>query len=142
MLICDTPKMRAYLDKLWNVSAGERSFFLRVVSQMEYVPPHLRGWTNRISRIANPALRLLAIPVLTKIDTPEVAAILESWATDTDEGVKAAAQSALEDYHERSRQAADLIAGKIKPDNLLGSQTAYVWNGQDYVPEVNYSTDE
>ena len=46
------------------------------------------------------------------------------------------AEHTLENYRERSRLAKKLLAGEIKPDDLLAGQTAYVWNGKNYVPEV------
>ena len=135
ILICNTSKMHSFLDKLWNESAEQRSLLLTAMREIEQGDANLVPWTEPISEITESSLRLLAIPVLSQIDTPEAGAILESWATDTDQQVKAAAQTVLGGYRERGRQAADLISGEIHPNDLLGPQTAYVWNGRDYVPE-------
>lgn len=42
----------------------------------------------------------------------------------------------LENYRDRSRRAREILVGSIRPDDLLVGQTAYVWNGKNYVPEV------
>jgi hypothetical protein len=102
MLLCDTPKIRAYLNELWN---RERS------------------------------LKLLAVPILSRMGMPEAMALLESWANAPDAELRSAARKHLDEHRKLDRQAADLISGRIKPDDLLPSYTPYVWNGQDYVPE-------
>jgi hypothetical protein len=136
---CDTPKMQAYLDKRWNESAEERALLLRFMVQAQekwWITVNLTRWAVPIGTLTEPSLRLLAIPVLLGIDTPEAGKILESWANSGDKEVSEAAGEAYAEYQERHRQAMDLIAGKIQPDDLLEPQTAYVWNGQDYVPET------
>jgi len=42
----------------------------------------------------------------------------------------------LEDEQQFIRQANDLMPPKIKPDELLPSGPAYVWNEQEYVPQT------
>ena len=133
MLAGDTPKMQEYLDNLWQEENQE--FLLEGMSKMEQGDARLVRWTSPISELTETPLRLFAVPVLSLIDTPEAAAILASWAAETEEQLSIIAQEHLNDYHKRQRQAADLIAGKIKPDDLLPPQTPYIWDGQDYVPE-------
>lgn len=136
MLVCDTPEMRAYLDKLWDEDTYQREMLLDAMSKMEQGSAHLTGWLQTISEITEPSLRLLAVPVLSRIDTPEAVAILELWAAEPDAQLRTAAQEHLDEYQKRGRQVAELISGKIKPDDLLPTQTPYVWNGEDYVPEL------
>ena len=134
MLLCDTPRTRAFLEKLWNSDQIALLEAIKHEAPKHY--PHLNRWTARISQIEDSDMRLAAIPVLDQIDTPESSEILEDWALSSDASVKREAERALENYRERSRRAKDLLAGNIKPDDLLVGQTAYVWNGKNYVPEV------
>jgi len=136
MLVCDTPKMRAYLDELWNEGTNEREFLLEDMSQIEQGDTRLVRWTKPISELTEPSLRLLTAPVLSLIDTSEAVAILASWAAEPDEQLSTVAQEHLDNYRKRGHQAAELIAGKIKPDDLLPPQTQYVWDGQDYVLDL------
>ena len=137
MLLCDTPKMRAFLERLWNSDYSNKILLLDAIKQEapnHY--PHLYRWTALISQIEDPDTRLAAIPALDQIDTPESSEILRDWALSSDDAVKHEAELALANYRERSRRAKELLAGNIKPDDLLVGQTAYVWNGKDYAPEV------
>ena len=97
--------------------------------------PHLYDWTALISEIEDADTRLAAIPVLDQIDTPESSKVLADWARSSDAAVRDEAEWALAKYHERSRKAEALLAGRIKPDDLLVDQQAYVWDGENYVPE-------
>ena len=140
MLLCDTPHTRTFLERLWNSDDSNKISLLEAIKQeapKHY--PHLYRWTARISQIKNDDTRLAAIPVLDQIDTPESSEILEGWALSSDASVKREAERALENYRKRSRRAKDLLAGNIKPDDLLVGQTGYVWNGQHYVPEAAVS---
>ena len=140
MLLCDTPRMYAFLEGMWSASYGNKISLLEAIKQEapnHY--PHLHRWTAIISQIEDVDTRLAAIPVFDQIDTPESLAILGDWALSSDAAVKREAERALENYRERSRRAKELLAGSIKPDDLLVGQTAYVWNGKDYVPETTTS---
>ena len=137
MLLCDTPNMRAFLERLWNSDYSNKILLLDAIKQEapnHY--PHLYRWTALISQIEDPDTRLAAIPVLDQINTAESSEILGDWALSSDAAVKREAERALANYRERSRRARELLAGSIKPDDLLVGQTAYVWNGKDYVPEA------
>ncbi len=137
MLLCDTPRMYAFLEGMWSASDGNKISLLQAIKQEapnHY--PHLHRWTAIISQIEDVNTRLAAIPVLDQIDKPESLAILGDWALSSDAAVKREAERALENYRERSRRAKELLAGSIKPDDLLVGQTAYVWDGKDYVPEA------
>ena len=87
--------------------------------------------------------RLMTAKILSKIDTDDAWQLAEKWAGDTDPDIAATAKQQLDIRrnrleHEQQfiRQANDLIAEKIKPDELLPPQPAYIWNGKEYVPQT------
>ena len=136
MVLCDTPRMRAFLERIWNASDGNKADLLKAIRQE--APrhfSHLHDWTTLISEIEDADTRLAAIPTLDQIDTPESSKVLADWASSSDEAVKEEAARAFAKYRERSRNAEALLAGNIKPDDLLVGHTAYVWDGENYVPE-------
>ena len=139
----DTPRMHTFLEGLWNASDSNKISLLKVIKQdAPYHHPYLHRWTPLISEIEDTDTRLAAVPVLDQIDTPESAALLAAWALRSDPAVKREVEQALANYRERSRRAKALLAGSIKPDDLLVGRKAYVWNGQDYVPEAATSADK
>ena len=136
MVLCDTPRMRAFLERIWNASDGNKADLLKAIRQE--APrhfSHLHDWTTLISEIEDADTRLAAIPTLDQIDTPESSKVLADWASSSDEAVKEEAARAFAKYRERSRKTEALLAGTIKPDDLLVGHTAYVWDGENYVPE-------
>ena len=140
MVLCDTPRMRAFLEEKWSTSDHSKIALLEAIKQEasnQY--PHLHDWTGLISEIVNVDIRLAAIPVLDRIDTPESSKVLADWARSSDIAVKDEAEWALAKYRERSRRAQALLVGSIKPDDLLVGHTAYVWDGKNYVPEATTS---
>ena len=140
MLLIDTSRMHAFLEGMWNASDGNKISLLEAIKQeapKHY--PHLHQWITPISQIEDADTRLTAIPVLDHIDTPESSEILRDWALSSDAAVKREAGLALENYRERSRLVKELLAGNIKPDDLLSGQTAYVWDGKNYVPDAAVS---
>ena len=140
MLLCDTPRMRAFLERLWAASDANKIDLMEAIKQE--APrhfPHLYEWTALISEIENADTRLAAISVLDRIDTPESSKVLENWSQSPNVAVKEEAEWALTKYRERSRKAEALLAGGIKPDDLLVGQQAYVWDGKNYVPEAETS---
>ena len=141
MLRCDTPHMHTFLERIWNARASNRISLLAAIKQEDYFP-HLHRWTTLISEIEEADMRLAALPALDQIDTPEASKLLADWAVRSDGAVKREAERALANYRERSRLAKALLAGKIKPDDLLVGQTAYIWDGKDYVPEVPTAAEE
>ena len=143
MVLCDTPRMRAFLERIWDVSDGNKIDLLEAIkAEAPRHFPHLLDWTALISEIEDADTRLAAIPVLDRIDTPESAKVLAEWARSSDIAVKEEAEWALAKYHERTRNAEALLAGSIKPDDLLVGQQAYVWDGESYVPETTTPRDK
>ena len=143
MILCDTPRMRAFLEQIWSTSDHSKIALLEAIKQeASNHYPHLHDWTGLISEIVNVDIRLAAIPVLDRIDTPKSSKVLADWARSSDIAVKDEAEWALAKYRERSRRARALLVGSIKPDDLLVGHTAYVWNGKNYVPEETTLNDK
>ena len=141
MLRCDTPRMHTFLERIWNASDSNRIALLAAIKQEDYFP-HLHRWTTLISEVEDVDTRLAAIPVLDQIDTPDASELLADWVLHSDGAVKREAERALANYRERSRLAKALLAGRVKPDDLLVGQTVYVWDGKNYVPEVPTAAEE
>ena len=140
MILCDTPRMRAFLEQIWSTSDHSKIALLEAIKQeASNHYPHLHRWTALISEIEDAHTRLAAIPTLDQIDTPKSSKVLADWARSSDIAVKDEAEWALAKYRERSRRARALLVGSIKPDDLLVGHTAYVWNGKNYVPEETTS---
>ena len=140
MVLCDTPRMRAFLEQIWNASNRNKIDLMEAIKQE--APrhfPHLYEWTALISEIEDADTRLAAISVLDRIDTPESSKVLENWAQSPNAAVNEEAEWALTKYRERSRNAEALLAGSIKPDDLLVGHQAYIWDGENYVPEAETS---
>ncbi|MDE0300895.1 MAG: HEAT repeat domain-containing protein [Candidatus Poribacteria bacterium] len=136
MVLCDTPRVRDFLVQLWKSSDANKIDLLEAIKvEAPRHFPHLYDWIPLIAEIEDADTRVAAIPVLGRIDTPESSKVLADWALSSDARVKVEAAEALAKYHERSRNAAALLEGSIKPDDLLVGNTAYVWDGENYVPE-------
>ena len=143
MVLCDTPRMRAFLEQIWSTSDHSKIALLEAIKQeASNHYPHFHRWTTLISEIEDANTRLAAILALDEIDTPESSEVLANWALSSDEAVKEEAARAFAKYRERSRKAEALLAGTIKPDDLLVGHTAYVWDGKNYVPEETTSKDK
>ena len=136
MVLCDTPRIRAFLERIWNASNRNKIDSLEAIKvEAPRHFPHLHDWTVPISEIEDADTRLAAIPALDQIDTPESAKVLAEWTLSSDAAVRDEAEWALAKYRERSRNAEGLLADSIKPDDLLVGHRAYVWDGENYVPE-------
>ena len=136
MVLCDTPRMRTFLERIWYASNRNKIELLEAIKvEAPRHFPHLYDWTALISEIEDADTRLVAIPTLDRIDTPESSKVLADWARSSVAAVRDEAEWALAKYHERSRKAEALLASNIKPDDLLVGHTAYVWDGENYVPE-------
>ena len=68
--------------------------------------------------------------------SPECAPARASLMTGTHMGHYRIRRNRLEEEQKFIQQANDLIAGEIKHDELLPSGPAYVWNEQEYVPQM------
>ncbi len=143
MVLCDTPHMRAFLEGIWNASDRNKIDLLEAIKvEVPRHFPHLHDWVTLISEIEDADTRLAAIPALDQIDTLESSDVLASWTRSADMAVKDEAEWAFAKYHERSHKAEALLAGGVKPDDLLVGQQAYVWDGENYVLEETTSRGE
>lgn len=135
LLRTNTEKTREKVRQFWLDKPQERESFLRHLGDMEWFDPILVEWTEFLSQIAEPELRVLAIEALAKTDTRKSWAVVEQWANDLNDDVKNTAQSALREREKTREQSEKLIAGEIKPDDLLSPNQSYIWNGEEYVRE-------
>jgi len=139
----DTPAMRRFLTDLWNKAGKDRKTLLRHLQHRQWRAPNMNWLTPLFAELTGKDERLMAAKILSKIDTDDAWQLAEKWAGDTDPDIAATARqqldirrNRLEDEQQFIQQANGLIAGKIKPDELLPSGPAYVWNEQEYVPQT------
>jgi hypothetical protein len=100
-----------------------------------------------VEQSADAVTRQRAAGLLARIDTEAAWKLLDQWAKkDPEDGVRQAAQAQLKKRLQRQQEAeekakrgaqqfADLVSGKIRPDDLLPPQPAWVWDGKRYVEE-------
>jgi hypothetical protein len=139
----DTPAMRRFLTDLWNKAGKDRKTLLGHLQHRQWRAPNMNWLAPLFAELTGKDERLMAAKILSKIDTDDAWQLAEKWAKDTDPDIAATARqqldirrNRLEDEQQFIRQANDLIAGKIKPDELLPPGPAYVWNEQEYVPQT------
>jgi hypothetical protein len=138
-----TPAMRQFLTDLWNKAGKDRKTLLGHLQHGKWRAPSMNWLTPLFAELTGKDERLMTAKILSKIDTDDAWQLAEKWAKDTDTDIAAAARQQLDirrnrlkDEQQFIQQANDLIAGKIKPDELLPSGPAYVWNKQEYVPQT------
>lgn len=139
----DTPAMRRFLTDLWNKAGKDRKILLGHLQHRQWRAPNLNWLTPLFAELTSKDERLMAAKILSKIDTDDAWQLAEKWAKDTDLDIAATARQQLDirrnrlkDEQQFIQQANDLIAEKIKPDELLTPQPAYIWNGKKYVPQT------
>ena len=137
----DTPAIRQFLTSLWN-EAGDRNTLLKNLQRAQWRSPHMSYLTPLIEQLTDTTERLAAVKLLEKIDSTGAWDLAAKWARDADPQLAAAAAEQLQIHQQRTdeqksrlQQAGDLIAGKIKPDDLLAPPRPYHWNGQQYTPK-------
>lgn len=103
--------------------------------------PNMNWLVPMIAELTTTRERMAAITLLSRIDTPEAYALAEKWTTDPESPLAQAAAEQVKIRDQRATQAqeqlaqrADLLAGRIKPDDLLAATTPYTWNGVEYIP--------
>lgn len=139
----DTPAIRAFITRRLERRDDESRDMLRNIARAKPDLSRLAWMAPLITGIEDAPTRKVAAGVLARIDSDEARTLLDRWVDDSDEGVRQAARSALEIHKKREeesqtrlRQYADLLAGKIKPDDLLAPATPWVWNGETYVSDT------
>ena len=137
----DTEAVRELIKEKWNQDAKTRLRMIRHLSSGDWRQANMNWLVPMIAKLSSRIERGAAVTLLSRIDTPDAYALAETWATDPDADLAKAATEQLQIRDQRAAQqqqqlarAADLIVGRIKPDDLLPSPTAYVWNGTKYAP--------
>lgn len=138
----DTPALRELITKKWHNDDREPKVMINALKSGDWRQPNMNWLVPMIAELTAKHDRLSAAKLLSRIDTNDAYALAGQWATDSDEDVATAAAAQLAIRNERLAekqrhlaQATDLLAGTIKPDDLLTSTTAYTWNGEEYVPD-------
>lgn len=138
----DTPAIREFITELWGHEAGRRGLVWKIAST-EVDLSHLAWLVPLVEQCSDVSTLRQTPRLLDRIDTPAAQELVERWATEsTDDGVRQAAKAMLDQRERREelaeqrlQQYADLLAGKIRPDDLMPPRQAWVWDGDKYVPE-------
>jgi hypothetical protein len=138
----DTPAVRELIKETWNESGKTRQRMINHLNSGDWRQPNMKWLVPMMADLTSKSDRTSAAKLLSRIDTPEAYGLAEQWTTDSDSDIAAAATAQLAIRDERMAQqqqqlalAADLLAGTIKPDDLLTSTVAYTWNGREYTPD-------
>ncbi len=141
----DTPKIRAFISEVWDKGGDERKKLLEGLRSHSWHHPHMNWLVAKIEQLTQKDERIIGLCLLPHIGTDDAKALLEKWANDPASGVVKEAKWRLEyfDKKQKERQGGvftqdtidGLLSGKIKPDDLLVPATAYIWDGEKYIPE-------
>ncbi|MCP4257701.1 MAG: hypothetical protein GY774_09275 [Planctomycetes bacterium] len=138
----DTQIVRGLVREKWNQSDESRSRMISHLSYGSWRQANMSWLVPMIAKLAIKHDRILAVKLLSKIDTPEAYELAEKWATDIDPDIAKAAAEQLKirdlraaQTQQQLAQATDLLSEKIEPDDLLVPTTTYKWNGVDYIPD-------
>lgn len=138
----DTAAVREFIKEKWNEGDQSRLHMINHLNSGNWRQPNMNWLVPMIAELTNGRERKSAVRLLAHIDTPDAYALAETWATDADSDLANAAAEQLKIRDERAAQrqrqlaqAVDLIAGRIKPDDLIPVPTPYSWNGTEYVPD-------
>ncbi len=141
----DTLAVRKLITGEWDEAGNTRlsllSHLISGSSVVRWRQPNMNWLVPMIAELNSKRELNLAVNLLARIDTPEAYELAEKWTTDPDSDIAEAAAEQLKIRDQRAAQrqqqlaqAADLLAGNIKPDDLLPTPTAYTWNGTEYLP--------
>ena len=146
----DTPAIHAFVEDMWNKweedgwknLIGEKKELVWGFAHSNWDGPGMEWMVELLAPLTGEEERWGGMRLLAKIGSPEAWDLLDAWAQDGSPAMKDRARDIAEKSRERHAEeqeriqlAEDLIAGRIKPDDLLPPQKAYVWNGDDYVEE-------
>jgi len=136
----DTPEVRQFIKDKWNESAKVRSRTIDHIDSGSWQEAHMNWLVPMLPDLTDKNDRIRAARLLSRIDAPEAYELATKWSTDPDPDIAKAAADQLRTRDQRTAEtkqqlahAADLLTGKIKPDDLLPSPTPYKWNGAEYV---------
>jgi hypothetical protein len=139
ILACDTPHLRDWV--LQKIAADDREWS-DIAGCAKAPLPALRWLFPTASKLTDESRRVAILRPLAAMDTPEAWSLIETWSHDESEWLTTQARERLAERakseaerEEHRQQLADLLAGRIQPDELLPPPTAYVWTDRGYVPE-------
>jgi len=142
LVTTDTPAVRELIKEEWNKAGKTRSRMIRHLNSGSWRQPNMNWLVPMIAELTARQDRTSATKLLSRIDTPEAYELAKKWATDTNPDIAKAAAEQLKIRDLRTAQtqqqlawAADLLSGKIKPDDLFTSASTYKWNGAEYIPD-------
>lgn len=135
----NVPEVRQLIEQKWHESEESRARILAHLGVGHWRQPHLNWLVPLIGELTLRRERLAAIRLLSRVDTPEAYQLAEQWAADPDSDIVSAARDQLDIHAQRQIQqqtkidrAADLLAGKIQPDDMIKTGAAYQWDGNEY----------
>ncbi len=137
----NSDRIRKFLEGKWNESSESRSKLIKILRSAGWTKPHMAWLVPLIAELPE-SEKLNAVGIVDNIDTSDAWALLEEWAGGDNEELARQAKWYLDKRAEETKnvtpsagKGADLIAGKIRPDDLLAGAAAYVWTDKGYVSE-------
>jgi len=131
-------------------SGESRGKLIKILRSAGWTKPHM-AWLVPLIRDLPDSEKPDAVGIIANINTDEAWALLEEWAEGDNEKLAGRAKWRLDKREKETKntdvpadKGAGLIAGKIKPDDLLAGDTAYVWTDNGYIAEreITKKTDD
>ena len=137
----NSDRIRKFLEGKWNESAESRGKLIKILRSAGWTKPHMAWLVPLIAELPD-SEKLDAVGIIDNIETDEAWALLEEWVDGDNEKLARQAKWYLDKRAKETKnlnpltgKGAELIAGKIKPDDLLTGATPYVWTDKGYVAE-------
>ena len=137
----NSDRIHKFLEGKWNESSESRGKLIKILRSAGWTKPHM-AWLVPLIRGLSESEKLDAVGIVDNIDTSDAWALLEEWADGDNEKLARQAKWYLDKRAKETKsitpsadKGADLIAGKIKPDDLLAGALAYVWTDKGYLGE-------
>jgi hypothetical protein len=138
----DTPAVRTFLTECWREKARRTTLLDRLAGQTKADLARLAWMTPLLEKLSDAPEQVKAARLLASFRTPEAQKLLDRWQREGDAKVRRAVGEQLEEQEEedgrqarRLQQWADLLAGRIQPQDLVPPQKPWDWNGKQYVQE-------
>ena len=141
----NSDRIRKFLEGKWSESPESRGKLSKILRSSGWTKPHMAWLVPLIAQLP-PDEKYEAAGILDNVNTDDAWALLEEWADGDNEKLVRQAKWFLDRHAKETKnlnpltgKGADLIAGKIKPDDLLAGAAAYVWTDKGYVSEKEIS---
>ena len=141
LLNANSDRIRKFMEGKWSESPEARGKLVKIFRSAGWTKPHM-AWLVPLIRDLSDSERPDAVGIIDNINTDDAWALLEEWADGDNEELVRRAKWRLDKRAKETKnikpsagKGADLIAGKIKPDDLLPGAAAYVWTDKGYVSE-------